>query len=238
MRLSPYLKNFRRLTVLLFAGVLAACADESTSPPSTSPPVTESLLLPSYAATVEGNAANFSPFKNMPARFQAVYGTALLRLPVGATITGMRFRLDASVSIGTGPVTISNFEVRLSTSAHQPGLLSATFAANRGTDEVVVRTGPLTIGPDDYPVGGFPNAFGPTIEFSQPFVYKGGPLLLEIGYTGLPRFEGGPVLVDAVVPATVESQSAYGSAGGFNATTADLGLFQDLTVVEYLFVRP
>lgn len=224
LRLSPLLAG------IVLVGALTRCADESTSPA-----LTESLLLPSDAATVEGNSANVSPFRDVPARFQSVYGASLLGLPVGAKITGMRFRLDGSETRFTN-VTISNFEVRLSTSTSQPGSLSSTFAANRGADEVIVRTGPLTIAPNDYPIGSMPNAFGPTIQFSRPFVYKGGPLLLEIGYTGVP----GPDLhrTDAVFPATAESESGYGAGGGFNSTIADVGLFQDLIVVEYQFVRP
>ena len=206
---------------------LATCSNDSTAPP-----VTESFYLPSNAPTVEGNSANQSPFKGSAGRFQAVYGTSLVPIPVGARITGMSLRLDGAAPAFTN-LTIDNVEIRLSTSALPPGSLSTTFASNRGGDEVIVRTGPLTITPTDYPTGNTPNAFGPTIHFSRPFVYQGGPLLLEVAFTGLPPAEAR--LADNVFP-TTDSRTGYGS--GFNATTADIGLFNDLIVVHYQFIRP
>jgi len=214
---------------LLFAGTLATCSKDSTAPR-----VSESLFVPANAQTVEGSSANQSPFKVQPGRFQTVYAQSVLTLPVGAKITAIRFRLDGPSS-PLPTVTIDNFEIRLSTSKNPPGSLSPTFANNRGTDEVVVRTGPLSIASADYPTGGSPNLFGPLIQFSQPFVYRGGPMLLEIGATGMPAGSNRPS--DAVFPATV-SQSGYGTSAGFNATTADLGMFDDLIVVEYRFERP
>jgi hypothetical protein len=211
------------------AAVLGCGSDEPTAPP-----VTESVFLPADAPTVEGNSGNSSPFEQVAGRFQSVYSAGLLGIPAGSRITGMRFRLDGAAP-PFNAVTISNFEIRLSTSVNPPGSLSATFAANRGDDEVIVRTGPLSIAPADYPTGGTPNAFGPTIQFSQPFTYQGGSLLLEVGYTGLPAAEARGT--DNVFPAT-ESQSGYGLVNGFDAASADAGLAADLIVVEYRYIRP
>ena len=206
---------------------LATCSEDSTAPP-----VTESFDLPANATTAEGDNVNLSPFKGSAGRFQGVYGASLVPIPVGARITGMSFRLDGT-SVAFTNVTIDNLEIRMSTSANPPGSLSTTFASNRGANEVLVRTGPLAIASTDYPAGGTPNAFGPVIQFSRPFVYQGGPLLLEVAFTGLPPAEAR--LVDDVFPAT-DSQSGYGS--GFGATSADLGRFSDLIVVRYQFIRP
>ena len=89
------------------------------------------------------------------------------------------------------------------------------------------------IAPDDYPVGAFPNAWGPVIQFQRGFVYQGGPLLLEIGMTGI----SGRGLVDDVFAGSA-ARSAYGQADGFNTATADLGIYNDMIVVEYKFARP
>lgn len=225
-------------------GSFAACGGgkggNSPTPTPTQTPIpsptatTEILVLPSNAETTEGGSANSAPFFVSAARFQAVYGTALLgSLAPGSEITGIRFRLDAS-SAAFANAFIEDLEIRLSTSQRQPGSLSSNFAMNRGQDEVVVRDGFLAISPDDYPSGSSPNGFGPWIPFVQPFTYEGGPLLLEIGLSGM-QPSSQARLVDNLCCALPDSESAYGTADGFATTTADGGLFQDLIVTEYLF---
>ena len=51
-------------------------------------------------------------------------------------------------------------------------------------DAVVARDGVLAFAADDIPIGGSPNAFGPFIGFTTPFIYRGGDLLLTIRHTG------------------------------------------------------
>jgi hypothetical protein len=191
------------------------------------------LQLPANASTTEASSANTSPFGGAGQRFQSVYGVPLLTaLPNGATITGMRLRLDGD-AMSFKRENLMNFEVRLSTSKKPPGSLSQTFADNRGSDEVIVRAGPLTIEPSDYPSGAKPNAFGKTIDFNLgTFTYRGGPLLLEVGATAVQSGRN----VDNVSPSTQESQTVYGS--GFSATRADGPPFFDLIVVEYTFTYP
>lgn len=230
MQQARVTRLLRQVMCLLILGSVSNCDGDGGSPT-----LAESLFLPANALTVEGNGSNSSPFENTAGRFQTVYGPALLGgLPNGARLTGMRFRLNENQSAFSS-VTISNLEIRLSTSQRQPGSLSTTFATNRGADEVVVRTGPLAIAPADYAVGNTPNTFGRVITFNQPFTYRGGALLLEMAYTGLAPADarrtdsnsgGGDV------------QSGYGVANGFNSATADVGLFPGHIVVEYLFIRP
>jgi hypothetical protein len=191
------------------------------------------LQLPANAATDEGNSSNSSPFGGAGQRFQSVYGQALLTaLPQGAVITGIRFRLDSSAA-SFPQETIDNLEIRLSTSKNPPGALSPDFTNNRGADEVIVRAGPLTIEPADYPSGATPNAFGKRIDFNLgSFTYRGGPLLLEVGATAAPSARN----VDNVSPSSQESQTVYGD--GFSATAATGNPYFDLIVVEYTFEYP
>lgn len=192
------------------------------------------LQLPASAATSEGNSSNTSPFGGTSGqRFQSVYGAPLLTaLPNGATITGIRLRLDGDAA-SFKQETVANVEIRLSTSKKPPGSLSQTFADNRGTDEVIVRAGPLSIAPGDYPAGTKPNAFGKTIDFNLgTFTYRGGPLLLEVAATALTSGRN----MDNVSPSTPDSQSVYGT--GFSATKSDGAPYFDLIVVEYVFVYP
>ena len=195
-------------------------------------PLTGTIQLPTDAATSEGNSANTSPFGGTAQRFQSVYGEPLLAgLPIGATITGMRLRLDESAT-SFGQELVGNLEIRLSTSKKPPGSLSIVFSANRGDDEVIVRSGSFTIEPADYPSGGAPNDFGKQIDFAQGFTYTGGPLLLEMGITALTSGRS----VDNVSPSSEDSQSVY--ANSFAATTAEGSPYFDLIVVEYAFDYP
>ncbi|MCA9617710.1 MAG: hypothetical protein KC731_01735, partial [Myxococcales bacterium] len=112
-----------------------------------------SLILPENAGTVEAGSANSSPFGGPPGRYQQVLDDTLLTgLPKGAAIVGIRYRLDSG-DVAFEPATLADLEIRLSTSKHGAGSLSTTFADNRGDDEVLARSGPLTIEPGDYPAG-------------------------------------------------------------------------------------
>jgi hypothetical protein len=157
-----------------------------------------------------------------------VFGSALLTdLDIGAVIVGLTFRLDAAS--GAVPAqTIQNYEVRLSQSRNAPGALSSIFAENRGLDEVVVRSGPLTIHAGDFPAGDSPNPFGVMIPFTTPYVYRGGPLLVEVAHDGFPA---GGTWVDADYPTGLDAETAFGT--GFSATTADVGFYREAVVMEF-----
>jgi hypothetical protein len=163
-------------------------------------------------------------------RAQIVYGNSHLGgLHVGDLITGLTFRVDG----GQGNVpaqTVSNYEIRLSKSANAPGSLSSTLAANRGADEVIVHTGPVTIAAGDFTGGPGPNPFGATITFTTPYTFTGGPLLLEYAHSVFPS---GGVQGDAAA-ALADAQSAFGT--GFSATTADIGIFTDAVVVQFTVI--
>ena len=108
-----------------------------------------------------------------------------------------------------------------------PGSLSSIFANNRGADEVMVRTGPLTINAGVFLGGSSPNAFG-QILFTTPFTYTGGNLLIEIATQGFTSGRN----ADAVYPDnTGLAQTAFGST--FNATTANAGLFNEAIVMQF-----
>ena len=123
----------------------------------------------------------------------------------------------------------------MSRSRVQPSALSSTFAVNRGTDEVIVRRGQLSIDPQHYPAGGYPNAWGEPIPFDIPYVYTGGDLLVELASTGLGMNNGR--LIDTIFPSPgTNTWAGYGA--GFNATTANFGIVNDLMFAEYRYYRP
>jgi hypothetical protein len=112
-------------------------------------------------------------------RVQLVYGGAMF--PTGAlAITELRLRPDSQYG-SAFVTTLTNLEVRLSTTLQAPDALSAAFAQNVGADETVVFSGPITLssafaGP---PQG--PKAFDIVIPLAQSFVYapRAGNLLVE-----------------------------------------------------------
>lgn len=120
---------------------------------------------------------------------QSVYAENQLRgLRIGSLITGVSLRRNSRVDF-QGPdwpasdTAVNRFDITLSTSPVGPGAMSDTFASNIGADAILVRSGPMTI-----PAKAFPYAESETvacdnewfIQFTEPFVYKGGPLSMTI----------------------------------------------------------
>ncbi|MEM9304576.1 MAG: hypothetical protein AAGE01_20865 [Pseudomonadota bacterium] len=159
-------------------------------------------------------------------RIQLVVDDARLGgMPAGSLVTGLALRVAPGAASSLTAQTITRYEIRLSQSTNPPGFLSTTFADNRGADEVVVRSGSLFL-PETAP-GEFVE-----IDFEAPYVFSGGPLLIELAHDGFPA--GG-----------VSAQARFGEAGvqsafgtGFDATTANLGTFNDHVVVRIRFEAP
>ena len=146
----------------------------------------DAIVLPPDMAAVEGNGAFFRPLGSDDQTTQYAYGSSLLAgVPAGSLITGFQFRPDRSARIPDSPLVIyQNYEVTVSTSNFAPGSLSSAYADNIADDAVVARDGVLAFAADDIPIGGSPNAFGPFIDFTTPFIYRGGDLLLTVRHTG------------------------------------------------------
>lgn len=147
-----------------------------------------SVVAPSVIDNTPGNdgySVFHSPSGNV---LQGVYAAEQLRgLRIGSVITGMSLR-RYSVSAGgsawpASDTAVGRFDVTLSSSPVAPGAMSDTFASNIGADAIVVKSGPITI-----PAGAFPYVQSNTrpnenlwfVQFTEPFVYKGGPLSVTI----------------------------------------------------------
>lgn len=120
---------------------------------------------------------------------QSVYAEDQLRgLRIGSLITGMSLRRNSNFE-SNGPdwpasdTAVNRFDITLSTSPVAPDAMSDTFASNIGADAILVRSGPMTI-----PAKAFPYVESETIacenewfiQFTEPFVYNGGPLSMTI----------------------------------------------------------
>ena len=115
---------------------------------------------------------NLWPASTTGMHWQQVYDSAFFG--AGA------FQIDSFAFLGldnfNGPVSYSDFTVRMSTTGAAPGALSLTFTDNVGADNTLVMSGPLSISSTD----GIFTAF----VLTTPFVFDPtlGNLLIEIAH--------------------------------------------------------
>jgi hypothetical protein len=151
--------------------------------------------------------------------FQIGIAASQLTPLVGESIDAIGFRLASGAANIAGPITLNGFSLELSGSANPIGSLSATQSANIGADAQTVDSGTLTL---SGLVGGpGPNPFF-LINFSTPYLYTGGDLLITDSYTT----SSVEFAVDAVLPGSIIDTSA--NSGGaayaqfFNAPVTEL----------------
>ncbi len=139
--------------------------------PSTVSPKT-SLLAPA-------SGGNF-PFGNTV--YQNLYDANQVGVPVGATINGVALRLSSSAlaALPSGDYGLDDLTVTLSSGARSTTTMSDTFATNEGADLTVVRSGVYTFEAGSMPPPGATDTFGRFIQFTRPFEYLGGPLVLTL----------------------------------------------------------
>ncbi len=152
-------------------------------------------------------------------RLQWVISADELRyIPVGSVIGSLWLRQRAAELTAAPGVDASalDFEIALSSATVSPGSMSNTFADNIGADRVVVHDGPLAIAANTLPPG-TKGTFGKLAQFQRQFVYKGGPLCIDIRHSGLSTFIG---TLDAVQNTTntnriITSSNPDAVAGSF-----------------------
>jgi hypothetical protein len=151
----------------------------------------DTVIVPNVAESQAGTGG-YSTILNSQARsYQMVTGSAeLTGIPVGSRITGITWRRPSWQAMSAwpaGPATFTNFDVTLSTSNFPPGQLHTTYTENIGPDAVQVRAGQMVFETGWFPGGATTpnvNPFGRVVEFTTPYVYQGGDLLLTIRHSG------------------------------------------------------
>lgn len=190
------------------------------------PDTSATVVVPTANQNAEGGAG--SSVLNDNIRLQEVYHAS--QLPAGPiTITGLRFRPSA-LSGGSFTATISNINIRLSTTQVTPQAISATFADNVGSNETVVFDGELALASAFTGAPGGPKDFDILVPFSTPFTYipSHGNLLVDVR-----NFTGSSVTyVDA-------GAAANGTAGrvfaiGVEATVAT-GMDAGADIVQFIY---
>lgn len=174
------------------------------------------IVIPAGFATVEGNAQAITALSPAARTVQLAYAPAALTgLNEGDQITGLAFRMGGGYpSWPNSAVTFATYYIKLSQSQYPPNALSDSVAANIGPDVVTVYSGTLTFPPNSFPGGATPNAFGPVINFTTPYVYSGGILLVTISHTG-GGVSGGFADADGSAPNLANARYAT----SYNATT-------------------
>ena len=163
------------------------------------------VIPPSYAG-VEGTGSTNVPLGRLgPMRVQMAYDSVLFAQPV--VVSGLGVRPDGGVPVTAKTVDV---EVRLSTSPWGVANLRATFALNRGADEVVAF-GRKTLQLPAVAAPGTPSPFALRFPLDRSFSYDpaGGPLLVEMIVHGQPP---GAYSLDATYLCSSPFQ-AFGPAG-------------------------
>ncbi|MBX3388050.1 MAG: hypothetical protein KF691_01200 [Phycisphaeraceae bacterium] len=148
-------------------------------------------VVPSSGNGIELSGNNQGTIGGDSARrfMMVIDAQALTGIPIGSTITGYRVRLNNGNTTAwpPSPVTISDYEVRISAAATTASTMSATFADNISGVQTLVMDGSFGIATNSYSAaaaGTTPEAFGPVIGFDRGFLYLGGSLCIDINYTG------------------------------------------------------
>ncbi len=198
-----------RVTNVLGAVESVAVALAVTEAPDCSP-----ISLPTILASAEGGGG--SSVLNNNIRLQEVFSAD--QFPQH-TMVIRELRWRPSAIYGSAfTATLPRLQINLSTTSRSPSDLSSTFAQNVGTDELVVRDGPITLTSTFAGPAGGPKAFDIVVPLEHPFPYdpSKGNLLVDIR-----NFGGGPVAyVDAGATA---GRAARVFAIGANSTTATSG---------------
>lgn len=176
-------------------------------------------------------------------RMQVVLSASELRyIPVGSVIDSLWLRQFASPLVGAPGVDTSalDFEISLSSAVNPPESVSTTFAANQGSDLVLVHDGPLSIAAGTFPPGSV-GTFGKLAQFRRQFVYKGGPLCIDIRHSGLSTLIS---TLDLVPSSTSENRvitnsdpnatSGFFYASGYNGLAVKLGYIPSVIVPNTL----
>ncbi len=198
-------------------------------------PADVTQVVPPTSATVAGDANNLIPIGASPGgTYSVLYGPdQLAGLPIGSTINSIQMRLRNAEAVAwpPAPVNITTYEIRFGQSDLTPATISNTFA-NNIKNSVLVRGGALALATGAYPAGAAtgttPEAWGPVITFTTPFVYTGGVLAIEFRNTGA---TGGSVYGDANV-------NSAGGAGVGSISSSTTGGAAGAIIVRLGFSRP
>lgn len=170
-------------------------------------------VVPNVNAITNGGSSFIGPFANNERTYQLLIAESQLTNLIGKHLISITFRSNASATNGWPSATTvyNNYDIYLSGSVN-PANRSFTFSENIVGTQTQVRSGSLDIPLNAFTFGLIPNNFSYDINFTTPWLYAGGNLLIEIRHNG---FSGTSKSIDAVGT----SATGYGSL--FSACWAD-----------------
>lgn len=158
---------------ILSALALAAAASAQTT-----------TVVPFGFDATEGNSSSSTLFTPSATSLQVFYSEAFLAaagITPGAVLDGMAYRRTGGGTTGPlGDTTMAEYNIFMSPSFADPASMTTTYANNVVGAQTQVHGSSITFPANSFPGGGTPNAFGPMIDFSTPYVYTGGSLLIEV----------------------------------------------------------
>ncbi len=199
----------------VLVGVFSMNAQEN----SASPLEIVQKVVPNAYATTNGNVSFLGPLSNAPRTYQLLIAASELTDLVGKSLISLSYRnlSSATAAWPTSDVTFTNYDIYLSGSVN-PADRSFTFANNIVGTQTLVRSGSLVIPANSLSFGNTPNTFSFDINFTTPWTYAGGNVLVEIRHTG---FTGTSRSVDAAGTSTTGYGTLYSACwnGNYTATT-------------------
>jgi hypothetical protein len=170
------------------------------------------IVAPNANGGTNGGTGQFGIFGNGSGdniTFQWDVAASQLTSLVGEDITAIGFRLPGGASTVNTATTIGAFNLELSGSLNPLGSLNATPANNIAANAVTVYNNPSLVIPANSLVGGAgPNPFY-VIDFTTPFLYTGGDLLITTDTTS----SKAAIEVDAVnVNSVADTSACFGGS--------------------------
>jgi len=201
-----------------------------------------SVIAPSAKTSVPGETGYSVMLSAGGNVLQGVYAEDQLRgLRIGSLITGMSLRNQSRFAgfadWPTSNTVVNRFDVTLSTSPVVPQSMSDTFASNIGADAILVRSGSMTIPARAFPClasNTRPNENEWFIQFTEPFVYKGGPLSVTIRNDS--GAGGGNFYADAHTASSAIAAGRWSFGAGADALVHDNGTLKGALILRFAFV--
>lgn len=186
--------------------------------------VTKVFAAPQYA-DIDASSTTSTMTQSQPRTMVSVAGPGVFEnLGRGSWITGMSFRGNNAAEWPSVATSFSKYDIQLSRSASNPGVLANLIASNVGADAVLVRTGSLAV-----PQGVLQKSSSGTtpfsweIPFAMPYSYRGGPLLSVVRHDGASVTAGGVDSIPGTDPlynTLIQSRNSTTSSTDTQATNA------------------
>lgn len=142
------------------------------------------VIVPNSAAGVEADGTfSLTTTTSTGRTFQLTIASAQLSGLIGQQIFGLQWRLNGSATAAWPPAntTYAFWDVFMGPGV-APSAMSNTFASNYTAAPTQVRSGPMAFTAGSHTIGGSPNAFGQTLDFTTPYLYTGGDLTFEMRF--------------------------------------------------------